>query len=83
VLGAARALGAATLVTHGDADDVVPVADAHALFAALRHPKELAITPGCDHRYSDPAHLAALLERIVAWITTHLPAAAAADAGLT
>jgi len=75
VLGAARALRAATLVAHGDADDVVPVADAHALFAALPEPKALAVTPGCDHRYSDPAHLAALLDRAVAWIATHFPVA--------
>jgi dipeptidyl aminopeptidase/acylaminoacyl peptidase len=73
VLGAARRLAAATLVTHGDRDDVVPVADAHALYAALRDPKALAITPGCDHRYSDPAHLAALLDRTTEWLTTQLP----------
>ena len=75
VLGGARALRAATLVTHGDADDVVPVADAHALYAALSEPKALAVTRGCDHRYSDPAHLEALLDRTVEWIATHLPTA--------
>jgi putative redox protein len=73
VLGAARRLTAATLVTHGDDDQVVPVADAHALFAALPEPKALAITPRCDHRYSDPAHLEELLDRSVEWMATHLP----------
>ncbi len=73
VLAAARALTAATLVTHGDADQVVPVGDASALFAALPAPKALAITPACDHRYSDPAHLDALIDRIVDWMTTRLP----------
>ena len=73
VLGAARRLRAATLVTHGEDDRVVPVADARALFAALPEPKALAITPGCDHRYSEPAHLAALLDRSVEWIVEHLP----------
>jgi pimeloyl-ACP methyl ester carboxylesterase len=73
VLGAARRLAAATLVTHGDDDRVVPVADAHALFAALPEPKALAITPGCDHRYSDPAHLETLLARTVEWMVTQLP----------
>jgi len=75
VLGGARAVRAATLVTHGDADDVVPVADAHALYAAVPEPKALAVTPGGDHRYSDPAHLEALLDRTVEWIATHLPIA--------
>jgi putative redox protein len=84
VLAAAGALTAATLVTHGDRDDVVPVGDARALHAALPEPKALAITPGGDHRYSDPAHLAALLAGAVDWIGTHLPLAGAGsrpDAG--
>ncbi len=73
VLAAARALGAATLVTHGEADDVVPVADAYALHAALPAPRGLRVTPACDHRYSDPGHLAALLDDTVGWISTHHP----------
>ena len=72
VLAAARGLRAATLVAHGEADDVVPVADAYALYAELPAPKALDVTPGCDHRYADPAHLAALLDRTIGWITTHL-----------
>jgi len=81
VLGAARRLTAATLVTHGEDDHVVPVGDAHALFAALPEPKALAITPKCDHRYSDPAHLANLLDRTVGWIATHLPLGTRTDLG--
>jgi putative redox protein len=73
VLGAARRLSAATLVAHGDHDQVVPVADATALFAALPEPKALVITPACDHRYSDPAHLDGLLACTVDWITARLP----------
>jgi len=73
VLGGAGRLAAATLVTHGDHDQVVPVADAHALFAALPEPKALVITSGCDHRYAEPAHLAALLDRAVDWMVTRLP----------
>lgn len=73
VLAAAGRLGAATLVTHGAADQVVPVGDAHALFAALPEPKELVVTPACDHRYSDAGHLDALIDGAVAWIAAHLP----------
>ncbi len=73
VLGAARRLGAATLVTHGDHDDVVPVGDAHALYAALPDPKALAITAGCDHRYSDPSHLSELLDRTIEWLAARVP----------
>jgi putative redox protein len=78
VLEGARRLAAATLVTHGADDQVVPVADAHALFAALPEPKELVVTPACDHRYSDAAHLDALIDGTVDWITTHLPPGSAA-----
>jgi uncharacterized protein len=73
VLAAARRTSAATLVTHGDQDRVVPVEDAYALHAVLPAPKKLVITPACDHRYSDPAHLAALLDDTVGWITTYVP----------
>lgn len=73
VLAAARRLAAATLVTHGDRDDVVPVGDAHALYAALPEPKALAITTGCDHRYSEPSHLVELLDRTIAWLVARLP----------
>ncbi|MCC6766178.1 MAG: alpha/beta fold hydrolase [Deltaproteobacteria bacterium] len=73
VLDAARRLAAATLVTHGADDQVVPVADAHALFAALSEPKRLVVTPACDHRYSDAAHLDALIDGTVEWIVAHLP----------
>jgi uncharacterized protein len=75
VLAAARRVRAATLVTHGDRDQVVPPADASALYAALPDPKALAITPGCDHRYSESTHLAELLDRTIDWLTTHLPLA--------
>ncbi|MEO6029848.1 MAG: alpha/beta fold hydrolase [Candidatus Binatia bacterium] len=78
VLAAARGLTAATFVTHGDADDVVPVEDAYALFAALPDPKALAVTPGCDHRHSDPAHLETLLDRTIDWLVQQLPPGACA-----
>ncbi|MCC6849183.1 MAG: alpha/beta fold hydrolase [Deltaproteobacteria bacterium] len=73
VLGAARRLAAATLVAHGADDRVVPVTDAHALFAAMPEPKRLVVTPACDHRYSDTAHLEALIDGAVDWIAGHLP----------
>jgi putative redox protein len=75
VLGAASRVRAATLVTHGSADRVVPVEDAIALYEALPEPKQLALTPGGDHRYSDPTHLENLLAQSVAWVAAHLPGA--------
>jgi fermentation-respiration switch protein FrsA (DUF1100 family) len=72
-IGAATRVTAATLVTHGEDDHVVPVADAYALYAALPEPKALAITPACDHRFTEPDHLDRLLDRTVDWIVVRLP----------
>ena len=80
VLAAAARVRSATLVTHGRDDKVVPVSDASLLYEALAGPKELAITDRCDHRYADPAHFHALVDRAVRWIAMHLPAPAADDA---
>ena len=80
VLGAARRVRAATLVTHGRDDRVVPVADAELLHAALPGPKALHVTEGCDHRYSNPEHLRALLADTEGWLVAHLPVRAAASA---
>lgn len=40
------------LMCHGDGDRIVPVEQAHRLFAAARGPKRLVIAPGGDH--NDP-----------------------------
>jgi len=79
VLAAASRVRAATLVTHGDRDLVVPVEEAQALYAALPQPKALAIVHDCDHRYSAPAHLATLLDTAVDWTVRHLAGRAAGD----
>lgn len=37
------------LIIHGEADRLIPVANAHALYAAAGEPKELWLIPGIDH----------------------------------
>ena len=37
------------LIIHGDADPIVPVSHAHALYAPAREPKQLRILPGGKH----------------------------------
>ena len=39
----------ALLFIHGDQDDVVPVRNAYALYAAAKEPKQLYILPGVNH----------------------------------
>jgi hypothetical protein len=36
-------------VGHGERDDIIPVAQGHALYAAAREPKKLIVVPGAGH----------------------------------
>lgn len=48
----ARKLGSVripVLVSHGDPDDVIPINEGRALFAAANEPKQLLIVPGAGH----------------------------------
>lgn len=56
-----------TLIFHGDADDIVPVSNAHDLYAAMGDPKEKIIHRGGAHQMSDPDHQADFETRSLAW----------------
>jgi fermentation-respiration switch protein FrsA (DUF1100 family) len=56
------------LITHGGADDIVPVQHANLLFQAAEEPKELWIVPGVGHvgaRDTDPNGYFARIEPFV------------------
>lgn len=57
---------------HGDADDTVPVEEAHELYTLLPGPKKLCILQQADHRLSDPTHLEKALRESIDWIIQHL-----------
>ncbi len=44
------------MLFHGDKDDVVPVSNAHEIYAAAAEPKKLIIQKGGDHPISAPDH---------------------------
>jgi pimeloyl-ACP methyl ester carboxylesterase len=50
---------------HGDADQLIPVSEAHALYAAAREPKQLWIVPGAVHDGGAYAAVPAEYERRV------------------
>ena len=51
------------LILHGDADDVVPPHNAHALYERAGEGRELRMLPGVAHRFrSEPTAMAAALE---------------------
>ena len=55
------------LVVHGDADEIVPVANARLIMEKAKAPKELIINGGGDHRQSDPHHQARFFQRAAQW----------------
>lgn len=65
---AARVAPTPLLVVHGQADALIPVAHAHALYAAAGEPKELWVEPAFGH--AENAAPPELLGRIAAWLDT-------------
>ncbi len=54
------------LVIHGSADESVPVEDAKLLFQAAGDPKELAVIPGADHRFTN--HVGQVWNTFFRWL---------------
>jgi dipeptidyl aminopeptidase/acylaminoacyl peptidase len=60
------------LILHGDADDVVPVAEAYELAACLTATKRLEIFKDTDHRLSDSAVMQRAMAAALAWLVEHV-----------
>lgn len=58
------------LILHGDADDVVPVDQARALYHASSGLDDLVIIEGADHRFS--RHRRQMVETVVKWLNRQL-----------
>tara|TARA_R110002096_G_scaffold33146_10_gene95902 strand:+ start:1157 stop:1891 length:735 start_codon:yes stop_codon:yes gene_type:complete len=58
------------LIVHGDADDVVPVEEGRAIYAAAYEPKELEILEGVDHVYNGDG-LEKMTSAVISWLKTH------------
>ena len=69
---AVKNINCPVLILHGDADEVVPVAEAREIYAALAHSKRLSILPATDHRLSDPAVMQRALAEALDWLTQHV-----------
>lgn len=72
VAGAAQRITCPVLILHGDADEIVPVAEAYALHACLAGAKRLSILPATDHRLSDPAAMRRAIAEALEWLTEHV-----------
>lgn len=56
---------AAILLMHGDQDEVVPLRNAHMLFARAGEPKQLMVMPGLGHRMRLDAEA---MDAVLAWL---------------
>jgi fermentation-respiration switch protein FrsA (DUF1100 family) len=63
------ALRAPLLVLHGDSDDIVPLSQGQALFAAAPEPKHLEVFPGLGHNDLVPVAGPAYAEAVARWIS--------------
>ena len=68
---AARRIRCPVLLLHGDADEVVPVAEARELHETLTSPKRLSIFSNTDHRFSDPLVMRQAMTEALDWLTRH------------
>ena len=72
VPGTVRSIQCPVLILHGDADEVVPVAEAHELHGCLKNSKRLSILKGGDHRLSDPILMQRAMRQALDWLTEHV-----------
>jgi hypothetical protein len=60
--GTARTLKPGTVIIHGEADDVIPVAESRELVRSSGLPESALVVVGCDHRLAGPEPLASMLK---------------------
>lgn len=70
-LEAVLARASRALFVHGEADEVVPVSQAHRAYALAGEPKDLLLLPGADHRLTREADQARAMARTLAWLEAH------------
>ena len=60
--GTATTVKLGTVILHGEADDVIPIADSRELVRASGLPETALVVVGTDHRLADPKPLLAMRE---------------------
>lgn len=59
-------------ICHGDRDQVVPVDNAHVIYAGVCDPRRRIIFQGADHRLSQPKHHRRFVSASVQWLARYL-----------
>jgi alpha-beta hydrolase superfamily lysophospholipase len=60
------------LILHGEADELVPIAQAGGLYASARSPKHLEVFPDGDHRFTNPQHRRSAIRMSLEWFQKYL-----------
>lgn len=60
------------LIIHGDRDEVVPVAEARALWGRAFSPRRLEIIEGADHRFTDMDHRRRAIALSLEWFRKYV-----------
>jgi alpha-beta hydrolase superfamily lysophospholipase len=55
------------LIFHGDADEVVPVSNAHDIYTRMQSPKQKIIHNGGDHQMTSKQHQTEFASQVVEW----------------
>ena len=55
------------LIFHGDADEVVPVSNAHDIYTCMQSPKQKIIHKGGDHQMTSKQHQTEFASQVLAW----------------
>ncbi len=71
-LGAAARYSGPALILHGDADESVPVSEAHAYARRMGQRAQVRIIPGADHTYNRLDWEAEVIRRSREWLVEHL-----------
>jgi alpha/beta superfamily hydrolase len=72
VCGVVAETGCPLLVIHGDADDLVPVADAHCIYEKANEPKCLHIIEGGNHSFDDNKIMQQIASLAIRWFKQYL-----------
>lgn len=68
----AKKVACPVLIIHGDADEIVPVAEAYELHACLNNSKRLFVVKRADHRLSDPVLMEHAVGEALEWLTHYV-----------
>lgn len=72
ICSAVEEIGCPLLVIHGDADDLVPVENAHYIYERANEPKRLQIIKGGSHSFGKYYHMDRITNLTIDWFKQYL-----------